>query len=327
MCIRDSINAEYGERTKASRMANWEARCAKLEGVIVLLLREVKDLKSRVTNRQSRGDRRLEALEQQLLREMGTRFTADRVERQAVHDSLVLRIGAVEEAREKQAAQDAIDRKQLELMFKTEMLSSYSDMEEHIESELGGFRAHLESRDIVTQLATRLAENRQSVPETVETRVADLEQQVGEQRNQVADLRDELVASKVSVVTKVDDRMLSLTREVQTETAMVQQSLEASIRSYVAAQKASELEAQQKLWELEKAMGKIELSGQQVVDFSEEYMQAMHAAHQEQQDQTRTLETLLLQRREEMGHALEMLTRNVSQAEAQVTLCWLAHWA
>ena len=52
-----------------------EARCSKLEGVIVLLLREVKELKGRVTSKQTRGDRRLEALEQQLLREFDTRLT------------------------------------------------------------------------------------------------------------------------------------------------------------------------------------------------------------------------------------------------------------
>ena len=53
----------------------WEARCAKLEGVIVLLLREVKELKSRVTTKQTRGDRRIEALEQQLLQDVDTRLT------------------------------------------------------------------------------------------------------------------------------------------------------------------------------------------------------------------------------------------------------------
>ena len=53
----------------------WEARCAKLEGVIVLLLREVKELKSRVTTKQTRGDCRIEALEQQLLQDVDTRLT------------------------------------------------------------------------------------------------------------------------------------------------------------------------------------------------------------------------------------------------------------
>merc|ERR1711935_1049654 len=83
----------------------WEARCAKLEGVIVLLLREVKELKSRVTTKQTRGDRRIEALEQQLLQDVDTRLTAERVERQAALDGLVLRIGSGEESREKDAAQ------------------------------------------------------------------------------------------------------------------------------------------------------------------------------------------------------------------------------
>lgn len=52
-----------------------ESRVAKLEGVIVLLLREVKELKGRVTSKQTRGDRRLETLEQQLLREFDTKLT------------------------------------------------------------------------------------------------------------------------------------------------------------------------------------------------------------------------------------------------------------
>ena len=92
------------------------------------------------------------------------------------------------------------------------------------------------------------------------------------------------------------------------------------------------------LWELEKAMEKIEVSGQQVipplsvsmlpehvpdqvVQFSEEYMLAVHSAQSEQRDQAKGLEQLLLQRRDEMGQALEMLTRNVGQAETQVTCC------
>ena len=69
-------------------------------------------------------------------------FQAERVERQAALDGLVLRIGSGEESREKDAAQQQIDRKQLELMFKTEMLSSYSDMEEHIEEEVCPTRSH-----------------------------------------------------------------------------------------------------------------------------------------------------------------------------------------
>lgn len=65
-------------------------------------------------------------------------------------------------------------------------------------------------------------------------------------------------------------------------------------------------------------MEKIEVAGQQVVGFSEEYMGAMQVAHQEQQRQAKALEKLLLQRRDEMGKSLEMLTRNMGQAEAQV---------
>lgn len=299
-------------------MANWEARCAKLEGVIVLLLREVKDLKGRVTSKQSRGDRRLEVLEQQLLREMDTRFTAERVERQAANDGLALRVGVVEEGREKQSAQDAMERKQLELMFKTEMLSSYSDMEEHIDSELAGFREHLQSDQFLEQLAASLEQRNTASAESMESRMARLERAVEEREKQIEALRDHMDANKVSVITRVDDRMLALTRDQQTEIAMVQQSMEASLSSFTASYKASEAQWQQKLWELEKAMENIEFSGQQVVSFSEEYMRAMHNAHTEQQDQATALEKMLLQRRDEMGQALELLTRSVSQAEAQV---------
>jgi len=303
----------------------WEARCAKLEGVIVLLLREVKELKSRVTTKQTRGDRRIEALEQQLLQDVDTRLTAERVERQAALDGLVLRIGSGEESREKDAAQQQIDRKQLELMFKTEMLSSYSDMEEHIEEEIQLFREHLESDELLNELEGRLQTRGQHQSALdgganieLHQRVAALEAQLQKQSKQIAAVGDETAAAKVSIIARVDDRMLALTRDLQTETAMVQQSLEASFHSFTATQKNSEVEYHQKLWELEKAMEKIEVSGQQVVQFSEEYMQAMHSAHTEQRDQAKGLEQLLLQRRDEMGQALEMLTRNVGQAESQI---------
>lgn len=304
----------------------WEARCAKLEGVIVLLLREVKELKSRVTTKQARGDRRIEALEQQLLRDVDSRLTSERIERQSAHDGLLLRMGTAEEAREKDTAQHAIDRKQLELMFKTEMLSSYSDMEEHIEEEIQLFRDYLESDTVISEIEQRLCsrdEHRKATVEggasvVLEQRVAALENQLQKQFKQISTVGDDTAAAKVSIIARVDDRMLALTRDLQTETAMVQQTLESSFDSFTAAQKNSEIEWQQKLWQLEKAMAKIEQSGQQVVQFSEEYMNAMQTVHGEQREQALNLEQLLLQRRDEMGMALEMLTRNVGQAESEI---------
>lgn len=115
----------------------------------------------------------------------------------------MLRVGSCEQAREKATAQEAIDRKQLELMFKTELLSSYSDMEEHIETELKEFREHIESDDLLDKLDQKLAVRREEgAPEAgsaaaIEARLAALEKSLEANAKEQAAVKEDLASSTV----------------------------------------------------------------------------------------------------------------------------------
>ena len=75
----------------------------------------MKDLKSRLAIKNSKADKRVEALESRISGELEDRVAQERSERLQATDSMLLWISNAEEARAKLEAKAAIDTRQLEV--------------------------------------------------------------------------------------------------------------------------------------------------------------------------------------------------------------------
>jgi len=184
------------------------------------------------------------------------------------------------------------------------MLETYTDLEQKIEDDLallkkslnagGGLSSGAMSSEASSSLGSGEAMR------GMESRVSELESRLAQSEARNVALQDELGAVRVSLASRMDERMLATSRDLHTEVGMVQTTLESNFDAFVRSSKQAELESQEKTWELEKALEKIEGTGVQMMQISEEYMLTAQQGHQKQLEHSRNLERLIQQRRDEV---------------------------
>ena len=204
------------------------------------------------------------------------------------------------------------------------MLETYTDLEQKIEDDLALMKKSLgggntaTASSTTTSLEASAASGSNAAMRGLEARIVELESRLAQSEARNVALSDELGAVKVSLASRMDERILAMSRDLHTEVGMVQTTLEATFDAFVRGAKQAEIETQEKIWELEKALEKIEGTGVQMMSISEEYMLTAQQGHQKQLEHSRNLERLIQQRRDEVSAVLEQLANSVAAAELQI---------
>ena len=138
------------------------------------------------------------------------------------------------------------------------MLETYTDLEQKIEDDLALMKKSLgggntaTASSTTTSLEASAASGSNAAMRGLEARIVELESRLAQSEARNVALSDELGAVKVSLASRMDERILAMSRDLHTEVGMVQTTLEATFDAFVRGAKQAEIETQEKIWELER---------------------------------------------------------------------------